>query len=196
MINMIDLKKFVNSLLSYFPKDCYICNNKFIVSGELSDKETTGRFILFLNSDVYELLESNKLNQMNIYYINDIRKHKDDFFESLEIVKRKDNLNYVMDNMKRCTETVCSSENWNEFKFDENELDILFEKRLSIYMKKDDNDKYLILSKSMIPGFTKSNYNEYLYTFIDQPDAGLDSIVITYHGIFFDSYMIYYIIKV
>lgn len=193
---MIDMKKVITALLNYFPKDIYICKNTFIIGGELSENETVGSFFIKVSEDIQELFNSHKLDPDAVYYINGIRNHKDDFFESLEKIKDDKKKQYIMHRLSLMNETYISAIEWNKFSFNDDELKTLFDDRRSIFMGKNDNPEYLIISKSMIPSITKTNYKDYMYTFVYQEEYGLDSLVVTNTSELFESVMIYFVIPV
>ena len=193
---MIDMKKVITALLNYFPKDIYICKNTFIIGGELSENETVGRFFIKVSEDIQEIFNSHKLDSESVYYINGIRNHKDDFFESLEKIKDDKKKQYIMHRLSLMNETYISAIEWNKFSFNDDELKTLFDDRRSIFMGKNDNPEYLIISKSMIPSITKTNYKDYMYTFVYQEEYGLDSLVVTNTSELFESVMIYFVIPV
>ena len=193
---MIDMKKVITALLNYFPKDIYICKNTFIIGGELSENETVGSFFIKVSEDIQEIFNSHKLDSESVYYINGIRNHKDDFFESLEKIKDDKKKQYIMHRLSLMNETYISAIEWNKFSFNDDELKTLFDDRRSIFMGKNDNPEYLIISKSMIPSITKTNYKDYMYTFVYQEEYGLDSLVVTNTSELFESVMIYFVIPV
>ena len=193
---MIDMKKVITALLNYFPKDIYICKNTFIIGGELSENETVGSFFIKVSEDIQEIFNSHKLDSDSVYYINGIRNHKDDFFESLEKIKDDKKKQYIMHRLSLMNETYISAIEWNKFSFNDDELKTLFDDRRSIFMGKNDNPEYLIISKSMIPSITKTNYKNYMYTFVYQEEYCLDSLVVTNTSELFESVMIYFVIPV
>lgn len=194
--SMIDMKKVITALLNYFPKDIYICKNTFIIGGELSENETVGSFFIKVSEDIQELFNSHKLDPDSVYYINGIRNHKDDFFESLEKIRDEKRKSQILHRLSLLNDTYASATEWNEFSFNDEELKMLFDDRHSIFMGKEDNPEYLIISKSMIPSISKTNYRDYLYTFVYQEGYGLDSLVVTNISDLFESVMIYFVIPV
>lgn len=192
----VDIKKVVNSFLNYYPKDLYILYNKYIMAGPYSNSETVGNYLLILNEDIISEFNEHKLDSSSIYYINNIRNHKDDFFESLEKIKNEDKLNQLKSNFERLLKDVLGVSEWSDFSFTNEELTILFEDRLTVIFKNKDNENvYIYLSKSIIPGFSKTNYSEYVYSFIEYPNFDLNGFNVFTHTSFFDGYMQYFIIK-
>lgn len=192
----MELKKFITAVLNYFPKDMYIVHNRMIIGGNLSELETCGSFILLINDDVKSLFEDHLLKQESIYYINNIRAHKEDFFESLEKVHHIDKVDYVKNKIKMMESFYLNAENWNAFKLNEKQVFDMFEEKVSIAFAKNDIPDYLIISKSMIPGITKTNYSKYKYSYVtkSKDEKDLDSIVLTVDTDYFTSYMIFFIL--
>lgn len=190
-----DIKKCITALLNFFPKDIFICYNKFIISGDESDVETPGRYIAYVNQELQDIFNES-LDSSSIYYINDIRKHKDNFIESLKQVTDYKIVDLAKEKLKFITSAINGITTWNSFDFTDEQKKILFDDRLSIYMDKGDIKNYFILSKSIIPAISASNVDEYTYTFVDRSDIGVDSFIVNTHNAFFDAFMVYYIIKV
>lgn len=193
---MIDIKKFVTALLNFFPKDIYIYKNKFILAGEASENETVGYFYVELSDEVIDLFHERKLDDSSIYHLDGIRNHKEDFFESLVKVKKQERIKSITEKMEMGFESYKAVTGWENFSFSEEDINILFESRRVIHMGTIEDGNYLILSKSMVPNFSSSNYKNYLYSFVPQPKFGLNSMVISVDGPFFTAWMIYFILPV
>ena len=182
-------------LSNVYLTDIYIYKNQYILGGDLSNLNNPGIFICQLTGDTMKIFDE-KLDKSKIYYVSDIKKSKDNFDEYSKEVTDKNEINRIEDLKEKILKEVFNIETWNNFKFNDEEIQLLFNDGISIEIFKNDTKiPSLILSKSMIPLATEKNLDKlYYYLLSTNTEAGdtmINKIIFSLDTELFQVYMYY-----
>lgn len=160
----ITIKDILNKLSSVFPDDAYIVNNRYVVEGKESEKRNCSYSAVLLPENISKVFRDNGIANTSIIFYSDIKKAKTDdtyvtIYEEKNITKELKE--YLHDKIEELINKPSSHEEWKPFDLKMEEIeDILENKNVKYYLN---DDKYMILSKSLLPLINKSNFVDLSY---------------------------------
>lgn len=194
MAKKLTLKDVLNKLSYVFPDDAYIKNNRFVVEGEKSEKRNCGYYAVYLPENIVEILDET-YSREDIIFFSDIKKAKASLgtkdMEKYITIYKKDEIRKELEKdidgkISELINTPLSHEKWIPFDLRGEQIeDILNNKNVKYYLN---DDKYIILSKSLLPMINKSSFSDlsfyHFYNMMENKEE-INTVVIQFnHEVF------------
>lgn len=156
--------------ISYvFKADSYILDNKYILGGEVSEKENPSNIILELSPESISLIKEElptyyeDIKEKDVFFFKDIKKAKKDFMSYTSLLKEKDIKDiryseiYLNDILKRVND-------WEDFNFTPEEVENFITAGKSITLFENNKDiPNINISKKLIPMISIKNIEDLRY---------------------------------
>lgn len=160
MAKSMSLRELLTKLSYVFPDDIYIIGNHYVIEGEKSSKRNCGTNTVILTDKVGELLNE-KFDKKDIIHITNIKKGKDDLDHFSSIVKNEEKIKEIRTTMQEYIDKNVSAEKWIPFHISEEDIEMIFSGKEVEYQI--DENKRIILSKSILPIVTAKTFGELCY---------------------------------
>jgi hypothetical protein len=176
-------------LNNVYSADVYIVNCLYVVAGTESDENNKGYYLCKLTPECIDICKAT-LDPDKVYFIDNIRKDKDDLDNSIHEVTDMDKINEVNDYIKRIDKYVSDAKTWDNFLFTDVSIKSIFSDGLSEdFFDKDDNIPTITLNKSLLPLVTATTADKLYYHFFVKDEYA--DLLIGYDYDYFTLYMIY-----
>jgi len=169
MAKGLTLKDVLNKLSYVFPDDAYIKCNRFVVEGEKSEKRNCSYCAVYLPENIVEILDK-EYSREDIIFLSDIKKAKaslgtKDKDKYITVYNKKEideELNKEIESkIDEFINLPLTHDTWQPFDLSGEQIeDILDNKNVKYYLN---DDKYIILSKSLLPMINKSSFSDLSY---------------------------------
>ena len=85
-----NFKDLLNKACSIFKDDMYIVNNRYLLAGDMSEKDSDGYYFCRLSQDSIKVCNEQLGEKEQIIYVENVRKAKDTFGELSRIVEKEE----------------------------------------------------------------------------------------------------------
>ena len=175
-----NFKDLLNKACSIFKDDMYIVNNRYLLAGDMSEKDSDGYYFCRLSQDSIKVCNEQLGEKEQIIYIENVRKAKDTFGELSRIVEKEDEKKLVLKKYKNLNKQLSTVQGWEKVKLTEEEINDLYDRCVNIELFKNESDiPTVTISKSFLPLTTEQNIDNLFYSVqvienndIDEGDIG------------------------
>ena len=175
-----NFKDLLNKACSIFKDDMYIVNNRYLLAGDMSEKDSDGYYFCRLSQDSIKVCNEQLGEKEQIIYIENVRKAKDTFGELSRIVEKEDEKDLVLKKYKNLNKQLNTVQGWEKVKLTEEEINDLYDRCVNIELfKNESNIPTVTISKSFLPLTTEKNIDNLFYSVqvienndIDEGDIG------------------------
>ena len=175
-----NFKDLLNKACSIFKDDMYIVNNRYLLAGDMSEKDSDGYYFCRLSQDSIKVCNEQLGEKEQIIYIENVRKAKDTFSELSRIVEKEDEKKLVLKKYKNLNKQLSTVQGWEKVKLTEEEINDLYDRCVNIELFKNESDiPTVTISKSFLPLTTEKNIDNLFYSVqvienndIDEGDIG------------------------
>ena len=141
--------------LSYvFKTDLFIINKKYVIGGSDSNLKNVGTMMCELSDDSIEVIKE-ELPDNDMIYIKNIKDAKTDLQNNIITEILPTTKDGVLESLKELKKQKKKITNWGKLTLNEDEIDRLFNKNVSIEICKEETDTPVIISKNMFPMLTE-----------------------------------------
>ena len=188
----ITMKDILNKLSYIFPDDAYVIGNRFVVEGEKSMKRNCAYCAVLLPEKITKVYEEANISKDSVVFYSDIKKAKTQQ-EYIEVYSKEKIDKKLMDNLNEKIEEFItqplSHEVWSPFNLSGEQIDDILENTYVKYYLND--DRYIVLSKSLLPMVNKNNITDLsYYQFVSEiDDEKINTVVISFNHEMFQVYM-------
>ena len=173
-------KDLLNKACSIFKDDMYIVNNRYLLAGDMSEKDSDGYYFCRLSQDSIKVCNEQLGEKEQIIYVENVRKSKDTFGELSRIVEKEDEKDLVLKKYKNLNKQLSTVQGWEKVKLTEEEINDLYDRCVNIELFKNESDiPTVTISKSFLPLTTEKNIDNLFYSVqvienndIDEGDIG------------------------
>ena len=175
-----NFKDLLNKACSIFKDDMYIVNNRYLLAGDMSEKDSDGYYFCRLSQDSIKVCNEQLGEKEQIIYVENVRKSKDTFGELSRIVEKEDEKDLVLKKYKNLNKQLSTVQGWEKVKLTEEEINDLYNRCVNIELFKNESDiPTVTISKSFLPLTTEKNIDNLFYSVqvienndIDEGDIG------------------------
>lgn len=175
-----NFKDLLNKACSIFKDDMYIVNNRYLLAGDMSEKDSDGYYFCRLSQDSIKVCNEQLGEKEQIIYVENVRKAKDTFGELSRIVEKEDEEKLVLKKYKNLNKQLSTVQGWEKVKLTEEEINDLYDRCVNIELFKNESDiPTVTISKSFLPLTTEKNIDNLFYSVqvienndIDEGDIG------------------------
>ena len=175
-----NFKDLLNKACSIFKDDMYIVNNRYLLAGDMSEKDSDGYYFCRLSQDSIKVCNEQLGEKEQIIYVENVRKSKDTFGELSRIVEKEDEKELVLKKYKNLNKQFNTVQGWEKVKLTEEEINDLYDRCVNIELFKNESDiPTVTISKSFLPLTTEKNIDNLFYSVqvienndIDEGDIG------------------------
>ena len=175
-----NFKDLLNKACSIFKDDMYIVNNRYLLAGDMSEKDSDGYYFCRLSQDSIKVCNEQLGEKEQIIYVENVRKSKDTFGELSRIVENEDEKKLVLKKYKNLNKQLSTVQGWENVKLTEEEINDLYDRCVNIELFKNESDiPTVTISKSFLPLTTEKNIDNLFYSVqvienndIDEGDIG------------------------
>ena len=175
-----NFKDLLNKACSIFKDDMYIVNNRYLLAGDMSEKDSDGYYFCRLSQDSIKVCNEQLGEKEQIIYVENVRKSKDSFGELSRIVEKEDEKKLVLKKYKNLNKQLSTVQGWEKVKLTEEEINDLYDRCVNIELfKNESNIPTVTISKSFLPLTTEKNIDNLFYSVqvienndIDEGDIG------------------------
>lgn len=175
-----NFKDLLNKACSIFKDDMYIVNNRYLLAGDMSEKDSDGYYFCRLSQDSIKVCNEQLGEKEQIIYVENVRKSKDSFGELSRIVEKEDEKELVLKKYKNLNKQLSTVQGWEKVKLTEEEINDLYDRCVNIELfKNESNIPTVTISKSFLPLTTEKNIDNLFYSVqvienndIDEGDIG------------------------
>ena len=175
-----NFKDLLNKACSIFKDDMYIVNNRYLLAGDMSEKDSDGYYFCRLSQDSIKVCNEQLGEKEQIIYVENVRKAKDTFGELSRIVEKEDEKDLVLKKYKNLNKQFNTVQGWEKVKLTEEEINDLYDRCVNIELfKNESNIPTVTISKSFLPLTTEKNIDNLFYSVqvienndIDEGDIG------------------------
>ena len=175
-----NFKDLLNKACSIFKDDMYIVNNRYLLAGDMSEKDSDGYYFCRLSQDSIKICNEQLGEKEQIIYVENVRKAKDTFGELSRIVEKEDEKDLVLKKYKNLNKQLSTVQGWEKVKLTEEEINDLYDRCVNIELFKNESDiPTVTISKSFLPLTTEKNIDNLFYSVqvienndIDEGDIG------------------------
>ena len=175
-----NFKDLLNKACSIFKDDMYIVNNRYLLAGDMSEKDSDGYYFCRLSQDSIKVCNEQLGEKEQIIYVENVRKAKDTFGELSRIVENEDEKKLVLKKYKNLNKQFNTVQGWEKVKLTEEEINDLYDRCVNIELfKNESNIPTVTISKSFLPLTTEKNIDNLFYSVqvienndIDEGDIG------------------------
>ena len=175
-----NFKDLLNKACSIFKDDMYIVNNRYLLAGDMSEKDSDGYYFCRLSQDSIKVCNDQLGEKEQIIYVENVRKAKDTFGELSRIVEKEDEEKLVLKKYKNLNKQLSTVQGWEKVKLTEEEINDLYDRCVNIELFKNESDiPTVTISKSFLPLTTEKNIDNLFYSVqvienndIDEGDIG------------------------
>lgn len=175
-----NFKDLLNKACSIFKDDMYIVNNRYLLAGDMSEKDSDGYYFCRLSQDSIKVCNEQLGEKEQIIYVENVRKAKDTFGELSRIVEKEDEKDLVLKKYKNLNKQLSTVQGWEKVKLTEEEINDLYDRCVNIELFKNESDiPTVTISKSFLPLTTEKNIDNLFYSVqvienndIDEGDIG------------------------
>ena len=175
-----NFKDLLNKACSIFKDDMYIVNNRYLLAGDMSEKDSDGYYFCRLSQDSIKVCNEQLGEKEQIIYVENVRKSKDTFGELSRIVEKEDEKELVLKKYKNLNKQLSTVQGWEKVKLTEEEINDLYDRCVNIELFKNESDiPTVTISKSFLPLTTEKNIDNLFYSVqvienndIDEGDIG------------------------
>ena len=175
-----NFKDLLNKACSIFKDDMYIVNNRYLLAGDMSEKDSDGYYFCRLSQDSIKVCNEQLGEKEQIIYVENVRKAKDTFGELSRIVEKEDEKDLVLKKYKNLNKQLSTVQGWEKAKLTEEEINDLYDRCVNIELFKNESDiPTVTISKSFLPLTTEKNIDNLFYSVqvienndIDEGDIG------------------------
>ena len=175
-----NFKDLLNKACSIFKDDMYIVNNRYLLAGDMSEKDSDGYYFCRLSQDSIKVCNEQLGEKEQIIYVENVRKAKDTFGELSRIVEKEDEEKLVLKKYKNLNKQLSTVQGWEQVKLTEEEINDLYDRCVNIELFKNESDiPTVTISKSFLPLTTEKNIDNLFYSVqvienndIDEGDIG------------------------
>ena len=175
-----NFKDLLNKACSIFKDDMYIVNNRYLLAGDMSEKDSDGYYFCRLSQDSIKVCNEQLGEKEQIIYVENVRKAKDTFGELSRIVEKEDEKELVLKKYKNLNKQFNTVQGWEKVKLTEEEINDLYDRCVNIELFKNESDiPTVTISKSFLPLTTEKNIDNLFYSVqvienndIDEGDIG------------------------
>ena len=175
-----NFKDLLNKACSIFKDDMYIVNNRYLLAGDMSEKDSDGYYFCRLSQDSIKVCNEQLGEKEQIIYVENVRKAKDSFGELSRIVEKEDEKDLVLKKYKNLNKQLSTVQGWEKVKLTEEEINDLYDRCVNIELFKNESDiPTVTISKSFLPLTTEKNIDNLFYSVqvienndIDEGDIG------------------------
>ena len=175
-----NFKDLLNKACSIFKDDMYIVNNRYLLAGDMSEKDSDGYYFCRLSQDSIKVCNEQLGEKEQIIYVENVRKAKDTFGELSRIVEKEDEKELVLKKYKNLNKQLSTVQGWEKVKLTEEEINDLYDRCVNIELFKNESDiPTVTISKSFLPLTTEKNIDNLFYSVqvienndIDEGDIG------------------------
>ena len=175
-----NFKDLLNKACSIFKDDMYIVNNRYLLAGDMSEKDSDGYYFCRLSQDSIKVCNEQLGEKEQIIYVENVRKAKDTFGELSRIVENEDEKELVLKKYKNLNKQLSTVQGWEKVKLTEEEINDLYDRCVNIELfKNESNIPTVTISKSFLPLTTEKNIDNLFYSVqvienndIDEGDIG------------------------
>ena len=175
-----NFKDLLNKACSIFKDDMYIVNNRYLLAGDMSEKDSDGYYFCRLSQDSIKVCNEQLGEKEQIIYVENVRKAKDSFGELSRIVEKEDEKDLVLKKYKNLNKQLSTVQGWEKVKLTEEEINDLYDRCVNIELfKNESNIPTVTISKSFLPLTTEKNIDNLFYSVqvienndIDEGDIG------------------------
>lgn len=175
-----NFKDLLNKACSIFKDDMYIVNNRYLLAGDMSEKDSDGYYFCRLSQDSIKVCNEQLGEKEQIIYVENVRKAKDTFGELSRIVENEDEKKLVLKKYKNLNKQLSTVQGWEKVKLTEEEINDLYDRCVNIELFKNESDiPTVTISKSFLPLTTEKNIDNLFYSVqvienndIDEGDIG------------------------
>ena len=175
-----NFKDLLNKACSIFKDDMYIVNNRYLLAGDMSEKDSDGYYFCRLSQDSIKVCNEQLGEKEQIIYVENVRKSKDSFGELSRIVEKEDEKELVLKKYKNLNKQLSTVQGWEKVKLTEEEINDLYDRCVNIELFKNESDiPTVTISKSFLPLTTEKNIDNLFYSVqvienndIDEGDIG------------------------
>ena len=175
-----NFKDLLNKACSIFKDDMYIVNNRYLLAGDMSEKDSDGYYFCRLSQDSIKVCNEQLGEKEQIIYVENVRKSKDTFGELSRVVEKEEEKESVLKKYKSLNKQLGTVQGWEKVKLTEEEIDDLYNKCVNIELFKNEPDiPTVTISKSFLPLTTEKNIDNLFYSVqvienddIDEGDIG------------------------
>ena len=175
-----NFKDLLNKACSIFKDDMYIVNNRYLLAGDMSEKDSDGYYFCRLSQDSIKVCNEQLGEKEQIIYVENVRKAKDTFGELSRIVEKEDEKELVLKKYKNLNKQLSTVQGWEKVKLTEEEINDLYDRCVNIELfKNESNIPTVTISKSFLPLTTEKNIDNLFYSVqvienndIDEGDIG------------------------
>ena len=175
-----NFKDLLNKACSIFKDDMYIVNNRYLLAGDMSEKDSDGYYFCRLSQDSIKVCNEQLGEKEQIIYVENVRKAKDTFGELSRIVEKEDEKKLVLKKYKNLNKQLSTVQGWEKVKLTEEEINDLYDRCVNIELfKNESNIPTVTISKSFLPLTTEKNIDNLFYSVqvienndIDEGDIG------------------------
>lgn len=175
-----NFKDLLNKACSIFKDDMYIVNNRYLLAGDMSEKDSDGYYFCRLSQDSIKVCNEQLGEKEQIIYVENVRKSKDTFGELSRIVEKEDEKDLVLKKYKNLNKQLSTVQGWEKVKLTEEEINDLYDRCVNIELFKNESDiPTVTISKSFLPLTTEKNIDNLFYSVqvienndIDEGDIG------------------------
>ena len=175
-----NFKDLLNKACSIFKDDMYIVNNRYLLAGDMSEKDSDGYYFCRLSQDSIKVSNEHLGEKEQIIYVENVRKSKDTFGELSRVVEKEDEKKLVLKKYKNLNKQLSTVQGWEKVKLTEEEINDLYDRCVNIELFKNESDiPTVTISKSFLPLTTEKNIDNLFYSVqvienndIDEGDIG------------------------
>ena len=175
-----NFKDLLNKACSIFKDDMYIVNNRYLLAGDMSEKDSDGYYFCRLSQDSIKVCNEQLGEKEQIIYVENVRKAKDTFGELSRIIEKEDEKDLVLKKYKNLNKQLSTVQGWEKVKLTEEEINDLYDRCVNIELfKNESNIPTVTISKSFLPLTTEKNIDNLFYSVqvienndIDEGDIG------------------------
>ena len=175
-----NFKDLLNKACSIFKDDMYIVNNRYLLAGDMSEKDSDGYYFCRLSQDSIKVCNEQLGEKEQIIYVENVRKAKDTFGELSRIVEKEDEKDLVLKKYKNLNKQLSTVQGWEKVKLTEEEINDLYDRCVNIELFKNESDiPTVTISKSFLTRTTEKNIDNLFYSVqvienndIDEGDIG------------------------
>ena len=160
-----NFKDLLNKACSIFKDDMYIVNNRYLLAGDMSEKDSDGYYFCRLSQDSIKVCNEQLGEKEQIIYVENVRKAKDTFGELSRIVENEDEKKLVLKKYKNLNKQLSTVQGWEKVKLTEEEINDLYDRCVNIELfKNESNIPTVTISKSFLPLTTEKNIDNLFYS--------------------------------
>lgn len=176
-------------LNNVYSADVYIVNCLYVVAGTESDDDNKGYYLCKLTPECIDICKS-ILDSDKVYFIENIRKDKDDIENSLKVVEDFETIDTINKYIDRINKYINDANTWDNFLFTDVSIKSIFSDGLSEdFFDNDDNLPTITLNKSLLPLVTATTASKLYYHFFVKAEYA--DLLIGYDYDYFTLYMVY-----